>query len=254
MKHPHKFEAWPFDEATNVAAITTAHVVEDGYPILQVSHDDDDGAWQVLCGTEVDAEDARVACLGCLFERDRSIGQVADLPLGWRATRASVGEEWERTPNVHLDGSPEWFAFLEQAEQYLQNQQDKLQSEFRLGEWERYDYDQDTGLLTFSSDGIPRLIADIDVVGSTSTTSGTWLWSWDNESILDSMKERMKRVRAVGEARGFVRLTDARWAADEADGWELTAAAALLLKAEGAYRSPHDRGALFMILHNVRWA
>ena len=45
MKHPHKFEFWPFDEATNVAAFTTARVVEDGYPILQVSHDDDDGAW-----------------------------------------------------------------------------------------------------------------------------------------------------------------------------------------------------------------
>jgi hypothetical protein len=67
------------------------------------------------------------------------------------------------------------------------------------------------------------------------------------------MKERMKIVRTFGETHHFIRLSDAYWAADEADGWELTAAAAYILNAEGAYRSPDENGALFMILRNVRW-
>ena len=43
---------------------------------------DEDGYWQLLCGTTNKSEDGRVACLGDLFERDRTIGALADLPRG----------------------------------------------------------------------------------------------------------------------------------------------------------------------------
>jgi hypothetical protein len=32
----------------------------------------------------------------------------------------------------------------------------------------------------------------------------------------------------------------------------MTAASAFILRAEGAYRAPHDNGALFMVLQKVR--
>jgi hypothetical protein len=86
---------WPFDEATNVAVITTRHVLAGDLPILLVTHDDD-GDWQVLCGTTSDPADGRVACLGCLFVRDPAIGELADLPLGWRAWRENASAPWLR--------------------------------------------------------------------------------------------------------------------------------------------------------------
>jgi len=127
-------------------------------------------------------------------------------------------------------------------------------SDFQLGRWERYNYDQDAGRLTFSSGGRIEVIADIQIVGSTSSSTGTWLWSWDNDTILPRVRHCIEEVRALGEKRGFPKLTVEKWEGDEYDGWEMTAIAAYVLKADGAYRSPGSNGALFMILKNVRWA
>ena len=97
LKHPHKFrqDEWPFQDAENTAALTTTRVVRDNYPVLLVTHDDD-GAWQILCGTTNDPKDALIVCLGCAFDRDRCIGELADLPLGWEARRESKGSPWRR--------------------------------------------------------------------------------------------------------------------------------------------------------------
>ena len=140
---------------------------------------------------------------------------------------------------------------------YLNAQQERLKREFDLSSWERYDYNQESGLLTFSSQGKTGVVADFHVVGTTSKSSGTWLWSWENPSIYENVKHCMNRVREYGETHGFEKLTRAQWPGDERDGWEMAAVAAYLLEAEGAYRAPDDTGAMFMILKNVRrqiWA
>lgn len=104
-EHAHAFpvDEWPFADPTNVAAFTTRLVLDRGLPILLVTHDLDDGAWQVLCGTTNDSADLCIVCLGCLYQRDRSIGLLADLPLGWRAWRDSVDSPWEREPRPPPD-------------------------------------------------------------------------------------------------------------------------------------------------------
>ena len=63
-----------------------------------MTHDEDDGAWQFLCGTTNRAEDARVIGLGTALKIDPSLGKLADLPLGWRAWRTSITATWERAP------------------------------------------------------------------------------------------------------------------------------------------------------------
>ena len=90
-------ESWPFDDTPNTAAFTTRQVLE-GAPILLVTHDEDDGSWQFLCGTTNDSADARVVGLGRMYQRDPTLGELADLPEGWRAWRTAVGRPWERRP------------------------------------------------------------------------------------------------------------------------------------------------------------
>ena len=89
---------WPFADAPNTACITTCQVLEDGYPILMVAHDSDDGMWQILCGTTNDADDARVIGLGEALKIDPSLAQIADLPLGWRAWRKDRKSTWQKAP------------------------------------------------------------------------------------------------------------------------------------------------------------
>lgn len=87
---------WPFDDPPNTVTITTRQVIEQGLPILLVTHDADDGCWQMLCGTTNDTEDARVVGLGEMYEQDPSVGQLADLPLGWRAWCPNKEAPWVR--------------------------------------------------------------------------------------------------------------------------------------------------------------
>jgi hypothetical protein len=88
-------DSWPFADTPNTAAITTRQVLE-GAPVLRVTHDADDGSWQFLCGTTDNPADARSVGLGWMYARDGTLGEVADLPEGWRAWRASPGLPWER--------------------------------------------------------------------------------------------------------------------------------------------------------------
>jgi hypothetical protein len=90
-------EPWPFEDPRNVATITTRHVIRDGLPILLVTHDADDGCWQFLPGCDVVPADGLIVGLGCMVARDASLAELADLPLGWRATRDRVGAPWTRT-------------------------------------------------------------------------------------------------------------------------------------------------------------
>src|SRR5687768_2803603 len=95
--HPHGFSQsdWPFADPTNAAVISTVRVFRDDYPILCVSHADD-GDWQILCGTTNEPGHLFVVCLGCCYQRDKTIGEMSDLPLGWTAWRDYVGGPWHR--------------------------------------------------------------------------------------------------------------------------------------------------------------
>jgi hypothetical protein len=71
--------------------------VERRRPILLVNHDADDGGWQFLTGEPLQMEDAILVSLAEIVRLDPTLESLADLPLGWQATRARVGGEWRRS-------------------------------------------------------------------------------------------------------------------------------------------------------------
>jgi hypothetical protein len=148
----------------------------------------------------------------------------------------------------------EFGRLVETSMAYLQERQNQLEARYRLESCPRYDWYQDSAELVFSSGGKPVVVADIQFVGSISTRSRSWMWSWANQSLLESAKSRIREVRAFGDAHAFLKLASAYWEADEVDGWEMTAVAAFLLKAKGAYRSPDERGFTFLLMMDIRWA
>ena len=87
---------WQFDDPPNVAVITTRSVVVRRRPIIRVCRDEPDGDWQFLSEEGAVVEDAMVVALSAIVEMDRTIEQLADLPLGWVATRSSSAAPWVR--------------------------------------------------------------------------------------------------------------------------------------------------------------
>jgi hypothetical protein len=89
-------DSWLFDQPPNCAVITLRRIV-DGGPILFVSHDADDDGWQFLDGESAEMDEALVVSLKSMLDRDPSLGELADLPLGWIATRKSRSHPWKRS-------------------------------------------------------------------------------------------------------------------------------------------------------------
>jgi hypothetical protein len=80
-------------------ALRYARAHGQGKPILEVSHDEDDGGWQFLCGSpDLEEDDARVVSLQSIVQRDATIAELADLPLGHVARRKKVDGAWTRGP------------------------------------------------------------------------------------------------------------------------------------------------------------
>lgn len=86
----------------NVGTIACRCVVEEGKPILFVSHAG--GDWQMYChdsNHDFDDEEAlkevmRVVHIAHLVARDPTLNQISDLPEDMGAERTEVGGRWTR--------------------------------------------------------------------------------------------------------------------------------------------------------------
>lgn len=95
MEPEGKFSGeWPFEDPPRVAVFTTTHVMNAGKPILYVSHDVDDGAWQFHSGDRVFSRDAMIVALEEVLAIDPSIGSLSSLPLGYCAERRDRESAW----------------------------------------------------------------------------------------------------------------------------------------------------------------
>jgi hypothetical protein len=153
--------------------------------------------------------------------------------------------------------NPDWYStWRHDAVHQLMEKNARVGAEFRLGDWARYDYDLDTGTLIFSEQGVPRMIAKIQIVGSTSIKAGNWLWAWANTHLPPGLTTDAQLARAFGEEHGVIELS--QYCQEDNDpnalAWELTAVTTRLAGALGAYRPSHEGGCLYLIYKSVDWA
>jgi hypothetical protein len=242
-------DEWPFSDPPNLATYTVERVLRGTHPVLYVSHDVSDGAWQFLTGDDVALEDAKLVCLADVVNTDTSLRELSDLPLGWYAERATPAAPWTRRAGFPIA----WQELLAEAQSYTRACQERLKDEFSLLQWERYDYSEEASSLIFSSNCKPGDKMSIQIIGSWSALSKSWLWACDNDSILTSAAECVHLLKTYGEQHGFERLATPYWTAEEVDAWEMAATACLLLHGDGVYRAPHDDLATFMVVRQPEW-
>ncbi len=90
---------WPFADPPDTACFTTTHVLDGSHEIHHVTHHAEDGAWNFLPPLIWEDSTMRVVGLSTIAELDETVLEVADLPFGWRASRARRGASWVRTIN-----------------------------------------------------------------------------------------------------------------------------------------------------------
>jgi hypothetical protein len=91
---------WPFEDPPNVATFATRPVMDGTSWIALVSHDDEDGGWQFIGPEGASMDQAMLVALHNVLDRDATIAELADLPLGWQAWRTSRDAPWQRGPQA----------------------------------------------------------------------------------------------------------------------------------------------------------
>lgn len=149
-----------------------------------------------------------------------------------------------------------YVALLTEATDSMRARNARLEAAFRLGTYQHWDWDQDAGVLVFSDSGVAKVIADVQFVGDVSLNDSTFLWAWANRSIDPRLQRAAANARRYGRSHGIRRLTEAHWAADEVDGWEMTSLTGFINQSAGVYRAPDSdsTGFTFLVMNRVRWA
>ncbi len=98
MDRQEKQNFWPFADPRSTAVYTSRNVVKEGLPVLFVSHDSDDGAWQFYPAESAPDGDSVIVALDEIISLDPGIADIADLPRGWIARRGSAAAPWRRRP------------------------------------------------------------------------------------------------------------------------------------------------------------
>ena len=85
-----------FKDSLNTAVFTTTFVFKDKKPITHVFHDIEDGAWQFLSDDVYDDFEkvAMIVSLDEVIDLDKTVLDIAHLPLGFYAKRKSSTDSW----------------------------------------------------------------------------------------------------------------------------------------------------------------
>ncbi len=146
----------------------------------------------------------------------------------------------------------EYRAFVQKSYEYLQEQQDVCAMHWGIGSFTHWEVDQEAAELVFSKSQGPSLVCRMQIAGTYSRDSRTWMWSWNNPSIQEHLREAATIARRFGQEHDLPELTAPGWAADEADAWAMTAVTANLVQAKGAYRGGNESGVTFMLMMDLR--
>jgi hypothetical protein len=121
-----------------------------------------------------------------------------------------------------------------------------------LGTFDRWDIDQEVGGIVFSNADGTKAVAPAQIIGSFSTNDNSWLWAWDNPSIIDDLKLHALKLKEYGEKHRIEKLTMRKWTGTEDDAWAMAALAVKLCNAQGAYRGPAGPAYVFMTFGEVK--
>lgn len=108
---------------------------------------------------------------------------------------------------------------------------------WHLDEAEQWSVDMDSGLIVFQLPGGVVATAPVQIVGTSNSEDGSFLWGWDHPSVPAELAEHAQLALAFGRAHGLHAYTTRKVDCDDSLAWEFAAVAMRLGEASGTYRA-----------------
>ncbi len=121
-----------------------------------------------------------------------------------------------------------------------------------LGDAERWDVDQEKGIITWTFDDGVVVTAPCQIVGTYNTEDQNYLWAWKNSSILEKLQEDAKVVLDFAKENEIDFLQEAQLECTQEAAWDLAALANLLADQQGVYRGPAGPTLIFFTFGEVK--
>lgn len=116
-----------------------------------------------------------------------------------------------------------------------------------------WNFSMDSGQLSFGKRGIfdKPLVFDVQILGTASQDSGTWLWSWANESVPESLASASLFLRENG---GLAEFSTPQFPLnfEDADEHRIAMTSVGVLGGDAYYRGPYEGGAACFLLRDPR--
>ncbi len=129
--------------------------------------------------------------------------------------------------------------------------QSRLARDFKLAA-SQWTVDQDQGIIRFDRTDGALVTAPIQIVGSWNPKNEIFTWGWDHPSVQTRLRGDAERTRWFGDKHNVAELTDRTVRCTEAEAWRMTAVAAKVNAASGAYRGPTEGPVVFMTLGELK--
>lgn len=152
-----------------------------------------------------------------------------------------------------IQDDQKWDELVSDSCNYFCDKHNQFIKEFKIGEHDRWDRDQETGILTLSKNGKVQVEADFHFAGSYSTKSNSWMWAWANSSFEEKVRSESLKLKDLGEEEKFLLLASHISNIDLHDADHLVAIMAKKLDAIGCYKTGDETLTVYMIITNARW-
>lgn len=124
---------------------------------------------------------------------------------------------------------------------------------WHLDKAERWSVDMDNESIVFQLPGGITATAPVQIVGTSNTADGSFLWGWDHPSVPQALSEHAQLALAFGRAHGLPAYTHRMVQCDDAQAWEFAAVAMRLGQACGTYRAQaSDTAYVWMTFGEIR--
>jgi len=127
----------------------------------------------------------------------------------------------------------------------------QLEALYGIDRHDRWDLNQETGVLALSRAGTTLLRAEVAIAGSHSPARKQWLWGWADGAVSAKLAQPSLRVREYGDMHRLTDLTEPTVAVTDDRAWRLAPLACRILGGSGVYRGALDVGYLFLVITDI---
>ncbi len=242
----------------DIAVTTTQEIANGKAPIVYATRDK--LGLQLLDADPIEGREPVAMAKADLLERDPSLKEVVDLPVGWHAWREGPDGPWQRAPLPEPgqpqddELSPEADRFLGEACEEYNAKQERLERDWRFETAVEWGFDQDTGVFKLDLADGSQLEAAGQILGSYSPDDQKWQWAWNNPHVDEAVSTASRAVRELGQRlgidylqEGVIPVPDPKHVAYLCGiGLKATASAGVFEGESGPFR-------VFIMLRNLRW-